>query len=254
LIATEISHGRFKKKECPLDPFSLSWSTVSDQGYNDSTVRKAMFETRWQCGTFPKMIFRWEPWLVFVVLLQLHCARPVREGEQAPAFSLTGLDGNRAELAEMRGKVVALHFWATWCPPCLTELPELIRFSKTLDPNKVVLLPVCVDSARPEEIRKFLRSWGFDIPVYLDPGGGTAHRYGTYRYPETYILDTRGVVRKKIIGPGDWRSEGWAQFLQNLFEQKGDASVGVFLPKATNVFSYDFQAFLRKEGKRLFPG
>jgi len=160
------------------------------------------------------------------MLLPLQCARPVREGQPAPSFTLTALDGHRVELVELKGKVAVLHFWATWCPPCLVELPELIRFSKNLDPDKVVLLPVCVDNAQPGEIKKFLSSWGFEITVYLDPGGNLARRYGTYRYPETYIIDAQGVVQRKIIGPGDWRLPKWARFLQMLSEKPEDASDG----------------------------
>ena len=146
--------------------------------------------------------------------LFIQCTSPVQVGQPAPEFSLAGLDGHRAVLNDLGGKVVVLHFWATWCPPCLEELPELAGFHKRLKNNGVVLLPVCVDSTGPENIRRFLDSWGFDLPVYLDPGARLAHKYGTFRYPETYVLDAQGVVRRKIVGPGDWSSPSWAQFLQ----------------------------------------
>lgn len=156
---------------------------------------------------------------LFLAVFLLHCINPVRVGQKAPEFSLSSLNGGAVNLHDLQGKVVVLHFWATWCPPCLEELPQLIRFHKGLTKNNVALLPVCVDSMDPEIIRKFLAAWGFDMPVYLDPGGSLAHRYGTYRYPETYILDPKGVVKRKIVGPGDWDSPAWARFLQNLHQK-----------------------------------
>ncbi len=167
--------------------------------------------------------------LLLLLLLPLvsRCSRPgVGVGDQAPAFRLPSLDGRTVSLGELRGKVVILHFWATWCPPCMAELPSLLRFGKGLDPEKFVLLAVCVDNEDPARIRAFLRSWGPDLPVCLDPGGRVARRFGTYRYPETYILDPRGVIARKIIGQGDWERGGWAHILQKIARQRAGGEEG----------------------------
>jgi len=156
--------------------------------------------------------------LSFVCLLCLvhTCSSPVKVGQLGPAFTLNNIQGKSIASSELTGKVVLLHFWATWCPPCLVELPQLFKFVQNLDPKKVALLAVCVDKADPQKIKGFIGSWGYDVPAYLDPGGKLANKYGTYRYPETYILDQQGVVRKKIVGPADWTDRIWAQFLQEL--------------------------------------
>lgn len=151
-------------------------------------------------------------WVLMAVLL-LQCSRPVQVGQQAPDFVLEDLKGGSVSLGELRGKVVFLHFWATWCPPCLVELPGLQRFVEGLDRGQVALLAVCVDNERAARIGDFLKSWGAEIPVYLDPGGSLARRFGTIRFPETYILDHEGWVCGKVIGAGDWEMSKWAHIL-----------------------------------------
>jgi peroxiredoxin len=153
-------------------------------------------------------------WIPLACLL-LQCTRPVQVGQPAPDFSLERLSGGSVSLGELRGKVVFLHFWASWCPPCLVELPGLTRFVEQLEKGEYALLAVCVDNERPSKIRDFLQAWGEDMPVYLDPGGSLARKYGTTRFPETYILGPEGVVCRKVVGAGDWRMSDWAHILHN---------------------------------------
>jgi len=146
------------------------------------------------------------------------CTNPLLEGEDAPSFQLKGLDGGSVSLAELKGKVVVLHFWATWCPPCLEELPQLLSFFRKQDPARFVLLTVNVDAAHPARVKEFLRSWGVEPSGYLDPGGKLARRYGTIRFPETYILDPKGTLRKKLVGAADWMDPHWERFLQSVHD------------------------------------
>lgn len=150
---------------------------------------------------------------ILVLCLTLQCTRPVQVGQKAPDFVLESMTGDSLSLEDLRGKVVFLHFWATWCPPCLIELPVLTRFVETLDKGEYTLLAVCVDNENPARIREFLGGWGADVPTFLDPGGRLARKYGTLRFPETYVLDRKGVVCNKVIGPGDWQISKWAQIL-----------------------------------------
>ncbi len=157
--------------------------------------------------------------LLVLFLFGAGCRSPLEEGTPAPQFDLKGLDGKTVSLTELKGRVVALHFWATWCPPCVEELPRIIKLFQGSDPEKFVLLPVCVDHSGPEYIREFLDLWGLETNSYLDPGGRLAKRYGTIRFPETYILDKNGILRKKVIGADDWRASQWERFLQKVFEE-----------------------------------
>ena len=146
------------------------------------------------------------------------CSTPLREGDEAPPFRLDGMEGGSVSLEALRGRVVVLHFWATWCPPCLEELPRLLTFFRKQDPDRFVLVAVNVDKGDPARVREFLGTWGLEHRGYLDPGGRLARRYGTIRFPETYALDRHGVLRMKVVGASDWSDPSWERFLQNCYE------------------------------------
>ncbi len=126
--------------------------------------------------------------------------RPVRAGEAAPTFTLESLQGEPVELSRYRGRVVVLNFWATWCPPCVTEMPSLERLSKL---DKVTVLTVSVDRDL-DILRNFVAQHGLTLTVARDPERRLAARYGTYKYPETYILGPNGKVHDKMFGAVDW--------------------------------------------------
>ncbi|MEW6441474.1 MAG: TlpA disulfide reductase family protein [bacterium] len=131
----------------------------------------------------------------------------------APDFTVEDLSGHPVRLRDFRGKNVFVHFWATWCPPCLVELPALARFEKRLDRERFVLLAVCVDRSGPDSIRAFMEAGGYGLEAYLDPGGRVAGSFGTVRFPETYLIDGEGVVRYKVLGSGSWGDPAWERLL-----------------------------------------
>jgi peroxiredoxin len=137
-------------------------------------------------------------------------------GDRAPEFAVLRLSGESVSLRDFQGKNVFVHFWATWCPPCLVELPALGRFSARLEQDRFAVLAVCVDRAEPWKIKQFLEAGGYDLPVYLDPGGRIAASFGTLKFPETYVIGSEGKVLRKIIGPGDWDDPSWERILQSL--------------------------------------
>ncbi|MBI2339562.1 MAG: TlpA family protein disulfide reductase [Deltaproteobacteria bacterium] len=108
-------------------------------------------------------------------------------GKQAPDFSLKDEKGQKVALSQYRGKVVLLHFWATWCPPCVEEFPSLDRLVQKFDGAKFALIAVSVDEEGMEAVRE----------------------YGTYRLPESFLIDKNGKVTKKISGPQDWEHPRW---------------------------------------------
>ena len=144
--------------------------------------------------------------------------RPVRAGEAAPDFALESLTGEPVELTRYRGRVVVLNFWATWCPPCVTEMPSLERLSK-LD-NNVTVLTVSVDRDL-DILRNFVAEHGLTLPVARDPERSLAARYGTYKYPETYILSPNGQVHDKIVGAVDWDQPNLRSHLLTLARSAG---------------------------------
>jgi len=129
---------------------------------------------------------------------------PIRPGQEAPGFTLPRLDGGApVSLADLRGKVVLLNFWATWCKPCEDEMPAMQRLHQALAGTDFELLAVSTDEERApvEEFRKRL---GLGFPILLDPGKEVSVAYQTYRYPESYLIGRDGRILARYIGPRDW--------------------------------------------------
>lgn len=146
--------------------------------------------------------------------------RIIGQGDRAPEFTLTTLDGKRASLSDFRNKVVMVHFWATWCPPCVEEMPTIEKLYRDFPDKDLEILAVSVDEGGPEAVRSFLKTNKLALPVLLDPGAAVSKSYGTYKFPETYILDRSGIVRYKVIGPADWSDPAVRKALQDLIEAK----------------------------------
>ena len=128
----------------------------------------------------------------------------VREGDPAPEFRLTALDGQNVSLSSLRGKVVLVHFWATWCPPCVEELPVLDRLYRSLFGSDLEVLAVSVDEGGAGAVGPFIMRNRIALPVLLNPDHSVASQYGTFKFPETYLVDRQGVIRRKFIGAVDW--------------------------------------------------
>src|SRR5271165_3340047 len=139
-----------------------------------------------------------------------HGSKPSSIGNPAPDFTVTDSDRS-VTLSQLRGKIVVLNFWATWCPPCVEEMPSLVQMQKMMLGKGVVVLAVSEDEDA-DAYHKFLKEHGVDLLTVRDSGqqddkGGfadVASRYGTYKYPETYIIDRDGIIQRKFIGPIDW--------------------------------------------------
>lgn len=149
---------------------------------------------------------KWIPAVMVAALLALAgCysgTRPPRVGEAAPDFSIR--DGAKTvALHDLRGQVVVLNFWATWCPPCVEEMPSLVLMQQQLAGKGVKVFAVSLDVDK-NAYEKFLKDHGVDLLTGRDPEQKSSSMYGTFKYPETYIIDRKGVVRRKFIGPVDW--------------------------------------------------
>ena len=132
---------------------------------------------------------------------------PLKPGTAAPAFRLPALAGGEVDFASYRGRAVVLNFWATWCPPCVTEMPSLERLHRVLGPEGLAVVTVSADEDEAE-LRRFVSEKGLTLPVLRDPGGrAVASVYRTTGYPETFIVDRAGVVREHYVGPSEWDTE-----------------------------------------------
>lgn len=129
--------------------------------------------------------------------------RVVVVGDRAPGFRVRTDDGREISRDNFGGKVLVLNFWATWCPPCVEEMPSLEAMARQMQPKGVVVLGVSVDT-NTKVYERFLKTARVSFPTARDPEANISAEYGTFKYPETYIIDRSGKVIQKHIGPRDW--------------------------------------------------
>ena len=141
-------------------------------------------------------------------------SRPPRVGSPARDFSLRDSDRSVA-LTEFRGQVLVLNFWATWCPPCEEELPSLMRMQDRLRARGVTVLGVSID-VDGDAYHRFLQQRGVNFMTIRDPDQKVPTLYGTTGWPETYIVDRQGVLRRKFVGAVDWTSPEVVDYLSKL--------------------------------------
>jgi len=126
-------------------------------------------------------------------------------GRPAPHFALTDIQGKKWDLAELRGKVVFLNFWATWCPPCIEEMPSMEALNRRMPTTTFQMLTILYND-RPEYARNLISKIGATFPVLVETEARTASKYGLTGVPETFVIDPQGILREKFIGPKDWNS------------------------------------------------
>ena len=125
-------------------------------------------------------------------------AKPAEVGGPAPDFSLPDLEGRRVRLSDYRGRVVLLHFWATWCPHCVKEM-GLLEKSREEDTGKGLPPVVAINLGEPvRRVEKFARKLGLSYPVLLDRRGRVAQAYGVVGLPATIVVSAEGKVMKKL--------------------------------------------------------
>jgi len=155
-------------------------------------------------------------WVALLALLIAGCERgpSLRMiGGKAPDFTVKDSERTVA-LRDFRGKLIVLNFWATYCEPCVEEMPSLVQLQKQMGPNVTVLAV----SSDPDEskYRRFLETYHIDFLTVRDPQAKTSALYGTTGIPETFIIDRSGVIRRKMIGPVNWSSPEMIEYLKKL--------------------------------------
>jgi len=138
-------------------------------------------------------------------------------GAQAPHFEIRTDAGLTISPSSFGGRLLVLNFWATWCPPCIEEMPSLDRMQQQLRDQGVVVLGVSVDEDE-QAYKRFLERARVSFHTARDPEAAISALYGTYRYPESYVIDRHGKVVQKIIGAVDWTDERMMSYLKSLLE------------------------------------
>ena len=140
----------------------------------------------------------------------------LRPQKPAPMTPILAEDGSMMVLDRYRGKVILLNLWATWCPPCIQELPALDNLQSVLGGRDFTVLALSIDEADIEVPVSFVRGLGLkNLDVYLDFTGTTAKAFPLYGLPITYLIDRRGLVIGYIVGAADWDSPETMKFLSH---------------------------------------
>ena len=134
--------------------------------------------------------------------------RVITAGDTAPDFSIVDLHGRTITRSDFGGKVLVLNFWASWCPPCISELPSLNEFASEYSSKGVVVFGVSIDK-NEHLYENFLRQRHVVFDTARDPEANISASYGTFLIPETYIIDRNGKVLEKVISDQNWMDPGF---------------------------------------------
>ncbi|OPX00430.1 MULTISPECIES: peroxiredoxin family protein [Geobacillus] len=135
-------------------------------------------------------------------------AEGIEVGNRAPDFALRALNGEEVRLSDFRGKRVIVNMWATWCPPCRAEMPDMQKFYERYKDEGVEIVAVNLTQSerQPEHVGRFIQEYGITFTVLLDEKGEVYRQYQAQAIPTSYLIDSKGIIRKKMIGPMsyDW--------------------------------------------------
>jgi len=141
---------------------------------------------------------------------------PLQENSPAPMITVNSLNGKPLNLSDLKGKVVLLNFWATWCPPCREEIPSMMKLNSAMAGKQFQMVAVSIDEGGVPAIESFFKTSGFSLPAYTDPDNRAAKEYGITGVPETYVINKSGILIKKVIGPMAWDSPEILSYLDGL--------------------------------------
>ncbi len=167
--------------------------------------------------------------LVWIGILLLFVYTPIRaqedhwqalgvsrfEGVAPPDFTLPSLNGKSITLSELKGTVVLINFWATWCPPCKLEMPSMERLYRKIKHNGFTILAVDI-MEKPKTVKKFVRENKLSFPILLDTTGEVSAKYMATAIPTSYIVDKDGNAVGRVLGPRDWGNEHAEALLNEL--------------------------------------
>lgn len=143
---------------------------------------------------------------------------PVGRGSAAPDFSLTSLDSERQiALSDLRGRVVLVNFWATWCQTCEDEMPAMDRLYRKLHPDGFELLAVSVGE-QADDVRAFRDRLGVTFPILLDHDKRVSIEWQTFRFPESLLVDRDGTVLERYVGPREWDVPAYVARMRRLLD------------------------------------
>lgn len=146
-------------------------------------------------------------------------AGPATVGQTAPDFTLSDLAGKTYALSALRGKVVIVNFWATWCPPCRAEMPSMETLHRELADEGLVMLAINIEKDGRQTVPKALAANPHSFPILVDDKEEVQKRYGVYKFPESFVIRKDGVIDDKIIGAIDWAHPQTIDYFRKLLKE-----------------------------------
>lgn len=140
----------------------------------------------------------------------------LKMGQPAPNFILPNLDDKMISLADYKGKVVLLNIWATWCKPCVEEMPSMEKLYQALKDQDFEILAVSIDVTGKKDVGPFMKKYKLNFTALLDTKGSIKVLYQTTGVPESFIIDKQGILVEKTIGARDWAKPETIKFIQDL--------------------------------------
>lgn len=130
----------------------------------------------------------------------------LEQGDQPPNFELETLDGEKVQLSDLKGKKVILNFWATWCPPCREEMPEMQKFYEEYgDEVEIIALNATATESKEGDVHDYIEEFGYTYPVLLDTDGTVVENYRVFSMPTSFFIGTDGLIQQPPhIGPMDY--------------------------------------------------
>ncbi|MGD9136541.1 MAG: TlpA disulfide reductase family protein [Desulfobacterales bacterium] len=138
---------------------------------------------------------------------------------QAPDFSFPGLDDKKVSLGDHKGKIVLVNIWATWCPPCVEEMPSMEKLYQKFKGKNFEILAVSIDETGAKAVAPFMKKTRLTFPALIDAQGTIKTTYKITGIPESFIIDKQGFLIKKIVGPVDWAAPKVFRYFSELIQK-----------------------------------
>ena len=156
--------------------------------------------------------------LALLILFSVSATAQVKEGENAPNFTLKNLDGKEISLNQFRGKHVLINFWATWCGPCKIEMPSLEALYERFKDRNFVLLAISNDMFGANIVKPFVKAHNINFPVLLDQRLKVSNAFGVVSLPTTFMIDPQGKIIGALFGAEDWATPSNILYFENLLQ------------------------------------
>jgi len=144
--------------------------------------------------------------------------QPIKGNTKVPNLNLTDLKGKKWDTRDLRGKVIFLNFWATWCGPCKEEMPSMEELYQQFKSKDFIFLTISVDYEKKEIVKEFIGKHRYTFPVLLDPECATLDLFQVKGIPTTFLIDKKGIMIGKATGPKNWKKPEVVSILNSLLE------------------------------------